>query len=242
MHRPWHRPLHFTALVTALTPTPPHRACNSTHANSTSPRPLAVYRNDDVLRRFSNVPHTWRFAAGGFGGKVRVLRDGEDPKVLAVPRLCVSKFAAFGLPPDVFSGPRLNTFVQLDLLDAEGKPVLGSHGGPMHLQTKSPSPHAPPLPGVEPPGPGDSVWDDELAFMLPESLSNGAQLRVTVWDDDEGKRENALGGTMVPIALGEGEVSHDHLQIRGFQPMPGGHTFADCQLSFSLEVKGLSVN
>jgi hypothetical protein len=183
---------------------------------------LTVWRNGHVQCTFAGIPASWRFAAGGFGGSVRLLKEGEDPGQ-AMPRIAISSITAFHLPDGDMGEARSDAFVQIELVNDQGS----GPGRKQVVQTET-------MANAE----ETCAWDDTLVMQLPASFETG-RLIITVWDDDLDE-DDALGVAELAITAAEGTIEIDKLEMKGCpQPGAAGYTFPDFELSLKFEFLNL---
>ena len=180
---------------------------------------FSILRNDELIYEFNGVPRDWRFCVGGFGGKCRLIDEGEDSGD-GGSKVAISKIVARNLPDgDMGKGSGSSeAYVQFQLMNQAGRRVKSVRTSVVH------NPAA------------ECEWEDTVVLALPPGFSSG-QMAVTVWDDDLHSADDALGGGVCNLSVAEGVVTVDALAINGLENGAGG-TFPDFELGFALEYRG----
>ena len=184
---------------------------------------LTVWRNGEALRRFDGVPSDWCFAAGAFGGNVRLMREHDDVGG-QIPRCCFSKITALNVPDADMGSGGSDVYVTFELRREDGSLFTAK---PLMARTST----------LEEAG-ETCEFSDSIALPLPaESFSSGT-LEITVCDEDDGD-DCVIGRASHPIEISTEVVKVENVVVAG-QPQPGaaGYAFPDFEISFEFEFKG----
>ena len=189
---------------------------------------LTVWREggEGVLKAFANVPADWRFAAGAFGGTVRLMREHEDAGG-QIPRVCITSIKAFKVPDGDMGAGRSDAFVSFLMVDEHGEPLVFPDGRPRSVHTETVDEAS-----------EEVEFPDSLAIPLPNGFQSGT-LVVTLYDDDDNSEDDALGVASVAFAYSPTSLVFDKLTLQG-QEQPGafGFVFPDSEVSFKLDFLG----
>jgi len=196
---------------------------------------LTVSRDGKAIKTFDGVPASWCFAAGAFGGQVRVMRECEEEPSLQQSRLVFSDVTVFHVPSGDMGKGRSDVYVEFALLQPDGTAAAAqSEGRPRLVTTCSLSQ-----------GGETCTFADQLQLPLPDGfVTTGGLLSITVYDDDLSSSDDALAVATMPLSFTPeawpGDmISLDQLQMQG-QPQAGtaGSRFPDSEISFTLRWKG----
>lgn len=189
---------------------------------------LTIWRDGVKLRAFDNVPADWCFAAGGFGGKVRLMRENDDAGGF-VPRIRLSDIVAYHVPDGDMGAGGSDAFVQFELLDEAGELLNLSNGRPCMAHTETIDEAS-----------ETATFEGAIAVPVPETFTSGA-LRVTLLDDDIGENaDDALGVATMPISFSTETNGVEKMVLEGcLQPGGAGYRFTDSEISFKVDFKGV---